>query len=472
MLDKITLAVLGAVLGYAAFEWGGVLRTTRYGCLLALGLVGIALSLARSRREWAPVPGGVVRWAAGLLPLYVLLQVVPLPESLLRVLSPERASAVEALGALGARLSFAPLSASPARTFQYFLLVCGYITVFLLARELVWRFKQRRWLAIGPIVAIGALEAGLGLWQYFGGTLEQAQGTYVNRNHYAGFLEMALPFAVMCPLAILRTGRSGTRPALTRSVVACSLWSLAAAMLLGIIYSFSRMGFFAALGALFVIGLLTFGYRPLGWVSRSRKRRWCAAGFLGAAVLASFIFLPPDKLILRFAQMVSVEGLTAEGRIQLWAETVPLIKAYPVFGCGLGGYENAVLRFKTSEPLLTDNFAHNDYLQLLAELGLAGCIILGALAFSLVKAALRVAVMSPDREQRYLGVACAGSLVAILLHSLVDFNLYIPANAMLLAWVGGIIAGNNIPTRRGSGWEWDRRLNVITVEPVQAVSLR
>jgi O-antigen ligase len=170
--------------------------------------------------------------------------------------------------------------------------------------------------------------------------------------------------------------------------------------------------------------------------------------------------------------MVSVEGLTAEGRIQLWAETVPLIKAYPVFGCGLGGYENAVLRFKTSEPLLTDNFAHNDYLQLLAELGLAGCIILGALAFSLVKAALRVAVMSPDREQRYLGVACAGSLVAILLHSLVDFNLYIPANAMLLAWVGGIIAGNNIPTRRGSGWEWDRRLNVITVEPVQAVSLR
>ena len=97
MLDKITLAVLGAVLGYAAFEWGGVLRTTRYGCLLALGLVGIALSLARSRGEWAPVPGRVVRWAAGLLPLYVLLQVVPLPEPVLRVISPERASAVEAL---------------------------------------------------------------------------------------------------------------------------------------------------------------------------------------------------------------------------------------------------------------------------------------------------------------------------------------------------------------------------------------
>ena len=75
-----------------------------------------------------------------------------------------------------ARLSFAPLSASPARTFQYFLLVCGYIMVFVLARELVWRFEQRRWLAIGPIVAIGAVEAVLGLWQYFGGTLEQGPG--------------------------------------------------------------------------------------------------------------------------------------------------------------------------------------------------------------------------------------------------------------------------------------------------------
>ena len=62
---------------------------------------------------------------------------------------------------------------------------------------------------IWPILGIAALEAGLGLWQYFGGTGEQVRwGTYANHNHYAGFLEMALPFAVMYPVAVLRRARA------------------------------------------------------------------------------------------------------------------------------------------------------------------------------------------------------------------------------------------------------------------------
>ena len=157
-------------------------------------------------------------------------------------------------------------------------------------------------------------------------------------------------------------------------------------------------------------------------------------------MLAGFVFLPPDKLIARFAQLVSTDP-TGEGRAQLWAETIPLIKAYPVFGCGLGGYETAFMRFKVSEPLVTDDFAHNDYLQLLAELGLVGFAIGAALAFSAVRTAVRKAVGSRDPEARYFAVACAGALAAILVHSLADFNLYIPANAMLLAWIAGMTAG-------------------------------
>jgi O-antigen ligase len=97
-----------------------------------------------------------------------------------------------------------------------------------------------------------------------------------------------------------------------------------------------------------------------------------------------------------------------------------------------------------SEPLLTDDFAHNDYLQLLAELGLVGFAIGATLAFSVVRTAVRRAVISADPGARYFAVACAGALAAILLHSLVDFNLYIPANAMLLAWIAGMTAGVGI----------------------------
>jgi len=484
-LDKAALITLGGVVAYVAFEWGGAVRTGRYEYLLLLGLLAMILSLGRARDEWAPLPGGVVRWALALLPAYVLLQVVPLPVSLVRVLSPARAEGLAALELIGAKVNLTSLSVSPAATFQSFLLVCGYVIIFLLVRELTWRFERLRvaavahaapahaalkggatasqsgvlryegscWLAIWPIVAIGALEAGLGLCQYFGGAGEQVRwGTYVNHNHYAGFLEMALPFAVVYPVALLRRARSREHSPVTPALAACGVWALAGLMFAGIVHSFSRMGFIAALFSLFVMGTLAFGSRQLSWVASSRKRQGGAVGLIAALVLAGFVFLPPDRLVLRFAQLVSTDP-TGGGRAQLWAETIPLIRAYPVFGCGLGGYETAFWRFKVSGPLLTDDFAHNDYLQLLAELGLVGFAIGATLAFSVVRMAVRRAVRSADPGARYFAVAGAGALAAILLHSLADFNLYIPANAMLLAWIAGMTAGLRVQASRVSGWE-------------------
>ncbi len=142
----LVLLVLAGVLAYTTFQWGGVVRTGRYEYLLVLGLLATLLSLGRSRDEWSPLPGRV----------------------LLRVLSPARAEAMDALGPVGAKVSFASLSVFPAGTFQYFLLVCAFLVTFLLVRELTWHFRDRCWLVIWPILGIGALEAGLGLWQYFG----------------------------------------------------------------------------------------------------------------------------------------------------------------------------------------------------------------------------------------------------------------------------------------------------------------
>ena len=437
----LVLLVLAGVLAYTTFQWGGVVRTGRYQYLLVLGLLAMFSSLGRSREEWSPLPNRVLRWTAVLLPAYVLLQVVPLPVALLRVLSPVRAEAMDALGPVGVRVSFASLSVFPAGTFQYFLLVCGYLVTFLLTRELAWLFRDRRWLVIWPILGIAALEAGLGLWQYFGGTGEQTRwGTYANHNHYAGFLEMALPFAVMYPVAVLHRTRSRWRSSVAPTLGVSGVCALAVLILAGIMLSFSRMGFIAIFSSLFVMGALALGTTQLNWVTGSRRRRWVSVGMVAALLLAGFVFLPPERLIQRFAEIVSTDGLTSEGRTDLWAETLPLIRAYPVFGCGLGGYETAFSRYKISGVLVTDDFVHNDYLQFLAELGLAGFLIGAALAFSVVSMALRKAVNSSDPEARYYAVACVGALSAIGLHSLADFNLYIPANAMLLAWIAGVAA--------------------------------
>jgi len=467
-LCRVAFVILAGVLAYVAFQWGGVVRTGRYKSLLVLGVLAMVFSVARPRDRSSLDPGRVLRWTSVLLPAYVLFQAIPLPVAVLRPLSPARAEMVDALGPIGAKTGFASLSVSPGETFQYFLLVCGYLIIFLLMCELTWRFEDGRWVAVWPVIAIATLEAGLGLWQYFGGIGEQDRwGTYANHNHYAGLLEMALPFAVIYPVTVLRGARSWWRSPLTRSLAACGLWVLAGMMFAGIVHSLSRLGFIAALSSLFVIGILALVPRRLSWTTGCRRRQWVTAGFFVGLVLASFVFLPPDRLVQRFAELVSTDGLNSGGRTPLWVETIPLIRAYPFFGCGLGGYETAFSRFKVSGVLETDDFAHNDYLQLLAELGVVGFLIIGALALSVVRMAVRGAVTSSDPQARYFAVACAGALAAILLHSLADFNLYIPANAMLLAWIAGMTAGNRVQASRTSAWGRLGHRKVLTAEAAE-----
>lgn len=188
---------------------------------------------------------------------------------------------------------------------------------------------------------------------------------------------------------------------------------------------------------------------------------------VAALVLAGFVFLPPERLIQRFAEFTSPDEMTSNGRTDLSLETIPLIRAYPVFGCGLGGYETAFSRFKISGVLVTDDFVHNDYLQLLAELGLVGFVIGAALAFSVVRMALRVAVKSSDPDARYFSVACVGALATIALHSLADFNLYIPANAMLLAWIAGMAVAVELRETSMNVREQLEHLNVATGKAVE-----
>jgi O-antigen ligase len=130
------------------------------------------------------------------------------------------------------------------------------------------------------------------------------------------------------------------------------------------------------------------------------------------------------------------------------------------------------MRFKAFDPLLTYDFAHNDYLQLLAELGVMGFAIGATLAFSVVRTAVRRAVGSRDPGARYFAVACAGALAAILVHSLADFNLYIPANAMLLVWIAGMTAGLRFQVSRMSDWERPAYPKGITVEAAEIGSRR
>src|SRR5207245_4310010 len=119
-------------------------------------------------------------------------------------------------------------------------------------------------------------------------------------------------------------------------------------------------------------------------------------------------------------------------RIRVWKDTWALIGDYPLIGCRLGAFEQAFPRYRTFLPELAVDTVHNDYLQFLAELGVIGFAIAAFGVIIVLLSAADGAFRNADASSRYIAIASLAALVAILIHSFTDYNLYIPANDMLL----------------------------------------
>jgi len=437
-LNTLLTLLLGTILAYAVFFLSSpIAQTDRAGreyrniYLLVLGIIGLAhtaLSFSfpsSARRGMSRI---LVRLAL-LLPGYAALQLVPLPLSFLRVVSPQRAELLNSLTPLGLRPSWAPLSVAPPLTLEHFLLFAGYAVVFFAVRDLALSSRDKPWLPVMPIVAIAVWQAAWGLTQFLEGGAEAfAHGTYLIRNHFSGFLEMALPFPVAYGAAVLaqNRGRGGmTGAAALRTGLALQA---AALILVGIVCSLSRMGLAAVAGSLVSITALALSgrFKP--------RIVWSVVAALCVVIVLGMLLLAPAQMILRFAD------ISSEDRFNVWRDTLHLVAAYPIFGCGLGGYESAFEKFRTSSVDVLQIYAHNDYLQYLAELGIAGIFIASGFLALIGFRSVRAGLLHRQSDSRWLGLACAGSLAAIFIHSLADYNLYVVANASLLAWICGLVA--------------------------------
>ena len=459
----IALTGLGAVYAFAVAHYGGASAADWNLCLLGLGVLALVYWVGAAGPDRAPAMEGWLRWALMLLPAYVLFQMLPLPASWIELMAPHRGEIHRALAGIAPEAGLATISVLPSATMVHLLRIAAYTVFFLLVREIAWRMPERPWAVTIPILAVAGGEALLGVFQYvMGGAERPATGTYVNHNHFSGLLEMSIPFALMYAIALVRGMRRGRRTLAGPALKACAAFALTALVLAGIIFSHSRAGFVTVLALLLAIGVL--GVRR----ALSTRAKLLAAAGVTVVVAGAFVFLPSNAFIARYARIASVEAFVAEGRVPLWTETLDLIRHYPLFGCGLGAYGTAFLEYKTSWPLVRDDYAHNDYLQLLAELGVAGFAIGVGLVLALLVKTLRVLERDPRFERRCLALACVGSIAAIAVHSVADFNLYLPANAMLLAWVLGIASALEFTREPSSLGERIGLSQVIDVTPSAA----
>jgi O-antigen ligase len=315
-------------------------------------------------------------------------------------------------------------TAYPHDTISLAFLYCSYAILCFLAAQTLIKSAQARTLAVifsvyGAAMASFALLQGIspngklywirqprmGGWIY---------GPYVNHNHYAGLMEMLVPI----PLVLALTHLTSTR---NRALAAA-----AAAVMVGTIFiSGSRGGMIAILAELIFLSVLL--------VKQKRSLRTAVGVGLFLAILAGLLtWVGGVELGKRIATVgPSHNEISNDVRAYINRDGFKMFLKKPVMGWGLGAFPVVYPQFRTFYTNFFVNEAHNDYLQLLVEMGLLGFATMLWLVVTTFRCALKKMGNWTSDMSGAVALASLLGLTGILVHSAVDFNLQIPANAAL-----------------------------------------
>lgn len=328
------------------------------------------------------------------------------------------------------------------------------IVAFFIVCEVARERESRIRLAL-CLIGLGLFEAFYGLaeylagWQYIWNVprrfyLGSATGTYVNHNHFAGLLEMILPLALGLAFYFWQCARHRSRRRTWRSfleligqpeIVKCFLLLLVAAVLLvAIVFSFSRMGMISSLVSLGAMAAIVL-------IARRRSQLPVTLiVLLLAGGIAITVWIGVGPVVEHFEQLPQNEPLvsTTRGRVAVWNDSLKLVRAHPWTGIGLGCFEYAFTAAQSTQLAYIVDHAHNDYLELVVELGFPFASILLAGILWLAAAPLRASSSARSSLARALALGSFGAVLALLVHGIADFNFHIPANALVFAVILGI----------------------------------
>jgi O-antigen ligase len=311
-------------------------------------------------------------------------------------------------------------------TYADMLLYAAYGMLAFVATQSLRRSSQFNWLAYavtgyGAVVASFAVLQGIApngklYWLWSSAQGGAIYGPYVNHNHYAGLMEMLTPFPLV--LAATRFTDGNRRIFVT---------AVAALMAGSIFLSGSRGGMLALCAQVIILAVLLL---------RSRQGNWKKPLMLGVfmmLMIAFLLWLGGSELTHRLASIHSEAQTEINGgtRLAIDRDCLHMLVKRPFLGWGLGTFPIVYPQFRSFYTTFFVNEAHNDYLQLLVETGVAGFSI--AIWF-LVLVFRQAITKLKDWNQTSTGALTVAALlgcVGILVHSFLDFNLQIPANAAL-----------------------------------------
>ena len=203
-----------------------------------------------------------------------------------------------------------------------------------------------------------------------------------------------------------------------------------AVMGLALVFSMSRMGIVAML---FAIGAMMVAAKAV----QPGKRTAIIGMVLIFAIFGLAVYTGIDAVLARYENIMK-ERESDKDRVAYWRDAWKMIKRHPVLGQGLGTFQWTYPAYESVEADRPATYAHSDYVQALAEVGIVGLALL-LWAFGAVwRVAVRNLRDAEDPLVRGIGVGTLGALTAIALQETTDFALYIPAVAMTAALVVGL----------------------------------
>ena len=332
---------------------------------------------------------------------------------------------------------------------RFELILVWLYTVIYFTTCLNFCHTRDRTVIVMTLLGLGVAEALFGLWQFgtnaetlmgtarYAAYLNRGSGTYVCPNHLAGLLEIIL--LVLVGRVAIRHGRKESVQETTLKKV--FLVYLVLVIAAGLLSSMSRGGIVAT-----AVGLCAF----LVWRDRGKRLPWLQILTIvaGLLVLGGLLFsLKPvrERVLDTFRPKKPEAGALADvtlgGRTMMWKATLSIIRDHPLLGTGPATWQWFHLKYRDPKLEAQPEFAHHDVLNLTSDYGVVGLLlVLAALGCFFYHAT--ILTRRPNQsDPRSFAAGCAMAVTAILVHSFSDFNLHIPANALLLITLMGMTCG-------------------------------
>lgn len=387
-----------------------------------------------------------VNLTVGLFFFVTLFLCLPLPNAVISLLSPIRFETVSAaLNLTGAAHKWQALSYSALNAFTWWTFLLSLFLFFFAVRYLCTD-KKTLTIVLAVMIILGLIEAVYGviqalvpsigvLWvDYFNEHMGYARGTFINRNHFAGFIEMTWPLILGYTMAMTDQGHSLKRALASDMLNRQALMALGiVVLLLSLLLSRSRAGITGGL-----VGLMTFWY-----MARPNIRRIALHTrlLLGAIVVVLCIYCVTIGVEPIFERFLSIGD--GKSRIDIWRDSLSILKDHP-WGIGLHNFETVFQVYNRSFfSDKTVTYAHNDYFQLLIETGWVGFFILiGGFIFFTGKSfrLIRRFDAKADPKRFFLAVGAFSGIISLAFHSFFDFNLQIPANSLYFVTLIAILS--------------------------------